>query len=118
MLAAEGSPERRVADACVDFPEYVSGTTTEDAALLRAIPGAVAKRGAEACYALALPDGRAVALKIDDGHPRARPVVMAEALRRMGVDRDPGVDADALNATGSVPVYGGGEPVGHLRPTL
>ena len=118
VLAGEGSPERRVADACIDFPEYVSGTTRDDAALLRAIPGAVAKEGAEACFALALPDGRAVALKIDDGHPRARPVVMVEALRRMGVDREPGVDSDALNATGSVLVYGGGEPVGPLRPTL
>ena len=53
------------------------------AALLTAIPGAVAKAGAEACYAVALPDGRAVALKIDDGAYRARPTVMAAALRRL-----------------------------------
>lgn len=118
VLAGSGSPERRVADAFVSYPEYVSGTNRDEAALLRAVRGAIAKGGAEASYALALPDGRAVALKIDDGHPRARPVVMAAALRRMGVDHEPGVDADALRATGVVPVYGGGQPVGVLRPTV
>ncbi len=118
MIGGAGSPERRVTDAFVGYPEYASGTNRDEAALLRAIPGAIAKGGAEASYALALPDGRAVALKIDDGHSRARPVVMAAALRRMGVDREAGVDADALNATGFVPVYGGGEPVGELRPTF
>ncbi len=118
VLAGAGSAERRVADAFVGFPEYASGTSRDEAALLRAIPGAVAKAGAESSYALALPDGRAVALKVDDGHPRARPVAMAAALRRMGVDHEPGVDAEALNATGTVPVYGGGEPVGELRPTF
>lgn len=118
VLAGEGSAERRLADAFVGFPEYTSGTYRDEAALLRAIPGAVAKGGAEAVYALALPDGRAVALKIDDGSSRAHPVVMAAALRRLGVDQQPGVDADALNATGSVPVCGGGQRVGELRSTL
>lgn len=118
VIGGAGSPERRVTDAFVGYPEYASGTNRDEAALLRAIPGAIAKGGAEASYALALPDGRAVALKIEDGHPRARPVVMAAALRRMGVDREAGMDADALNATGIVPVYGGGEPVGELRPTF
>ena len=118
VLAGVGSPERRVADAFVGYPEYASGTSRDEAALLRAVPGAVAKGGAEASYALALPDGRAVALKIDDGHSRARPVVMAAALRRMGVDREAGVDTEALNGTGFVPVYGGGQPVGELRPTF
>ena len=79
--------------------------------MLRAVPGAIAKAGAEACYALALPDGRAVALKIDDGHQRARPPVMAAVLGRLGVD-DP-----AVLATGVAPVLGGGRPVGELRPT-
>ena len=51
-----------------------------------AIPGAIGKAGAESCYAVALPDGRAFALKTDDGAPRVRPVLMAAALRRSGVD--------------------------------
>ena len=40
---------------------------------------------------------------------------MAEALRRSGVPAEPGVDADALDDTGLVPVLGAGEPVGEIR---
>jgi L-asparaginase II len=118
VLAEVGTPERRVGDAIAAHPTYTSGTRRDEAALLAAVPGAVGKAGAEACYALALPDGRAIALKIDDGYPRARPVVMAEALRRLGVDALPGVDVDAVNATGVFALYGGGEPVGRLRPVF
>ncbi len=102
----------RVAEAIRSFPQYVSGTRRDEAALLRAIPGAIAKAGAESCYALALPDGRAIALKIDDGSSRARPVVMAAALRRLDVDAMTGVDADAVAATGVTLVLGGGYPSG------
>ena len=75
----------------------------------------IAKDGAEAVFAAALADGRAVALKIADGGQRARPVVMAEALRRDGVPTDAGVDAAGLDDTGRVPVLGAGEPVGEIR---
>jgi L-asparaginase II len=112
VLADAGTPERRVAEAIIAHPAYASGTHRDEAALLAAIPGAIGKAGAEACYAVALPDGRAIALKIDDGYPRARPVVMAEALRRLGIDND------AVNATGEVLLYGGGQPVGELRPVF
>jgi L-asparaginase II len=113
-LAADG-PEHRVAEAIRTHPQNVSGTTRDELRLLRAIPGAIGKAGAEACYAVALPDGRAYALKVDDGGARARPVVMAEALRRDGVPTDAGVDAAALDDTGRVPVLGAGEPVGEIR---
>ncbi|MFC6286319.1 asparaginase [Nocardioides sp. GCM10027113] len=106
---------KRVADAIRAFPAYVSGSTRDEAALLKAIPGAIGKAGAESCYAVALPDGRAFALKTDDGAPRVRPVLMAEALRRSGVDTEPGVDTDAVRRTGYVPLLGGGEPVGEIR---
>ncbi|QIG44667.1 asparaginase [Nocardioides anomalus] len=113
-VATEG-PEQRIADAIRSHPEYVSGTTRDERRLLTAVPGAIGKAGAEACYAVALPDGRAYALKIDDGGARARPVVMAEALRRDGVPTEAGVDAAALTDTGHVPVLGAGEPVGEVR---
>ena len=55
-------------------------------ALIAGVPGLIAKDGAEGVYAAALPDGRAVALKIEDGAQRARPPVMVAALRALGVD--------------------------------
>jgi len=116
-LAAEG-PERRVADAIRRHPEFVSGTTRDERALLSAMPGAIAKAGAEACYAVALADGRAFALKADDGSPRVRPVLMAAALRRSGVDTAPGVDTAAVRATGRLDLLGGGVPVGEIRATF
>ena len=115
IRGAAGSHERRIATAFAQHPEFASGSTRDEARLLRAIPGAMGKAGAEACYALALPDSRAVALKIEDGSPRARPVVMAAALRRMGVDQEPGVDGEVVRATGESLLLGGGLPVGELR---
>ena len=67
---------------------------------------------------MALPDGRAFALKTDDGGQRARPVVMAAALRRSGVDVEPGVDTEAVRATGVHTLLGGGEPVGEVRAVI
>jgi L-asparaginase II len=107
--------ERRVADAIRRHPAYVSGTRRDERVLLEAVPGAVAKAGAEGCYALALPDGRAAALKIDDGAVRARPVVMAALLRRLGWDTGPGVDTDAVRRTGRAPLLGGETAVGEIR---
>ena len=105
----------RVAEAIRLHPAYVSGSTRDELALLTAIPGAIGKAGAESCYAVALPDGRSFALKTDDGAPRVRPVLMAEALRRSGVLEDEGVDAEAIRRTGVLELLGGGLPVGEIR---
>jgi L-asparaginase II len=118
LAVAEDGPERRVADAIRSHPAYVSGTNRDERALLTAVPGAIGKAGAEACYAVALRDGRAFALKADDGHPRVRPVLMAAALRRSKVDTEPGVDTDAVRATGQVDLLGGGVPVGEIRAMI
>ena len=112
--AADGAAAR-VAAAMRAHPEYVSGTTRDEVALHRAVPGLIGKLGAEAVYAVALPDGRAWALKSDDGGDRARPVVMAAALLRDGVADLDGVDASALRATGDSPILGGGRRVGEIR---
>ena len=56
-----------------------------------------------------LPDGRAVALKIEDGGQRARPPVMAAALARLGVG------APVLAEMSSTPLLGGGARVGDVR---
>ena len=115
LAVAEEGPERLVADAIRQHPAYVSGSQRDERALLTAIPGAIGKAGAESCYAVALPDGRAFALKTDDGAARVRPALMAEALRRSGVLDEPGVDAEAVRRTGVVELLGGGAPVGEIR---
>jgi L-asparaginase II len=106
----------RVASAIRQHPAYVSGSSRDERELLTAIPGAIGKAGAESCYAVALPDGRAFALKTDDGAARVRPVLMAAALERSGVLDEADVDADAVRRTGHVALLGGGQPVGELRP--
>jgi L-asparaginase II len=118
MAAATDGPEHRVAEAIRQHPEFVSGTTRDELALHRALPGLIGKAGAESCYAVALPDGRAWALKTDDGAARVRPVLMAAALRRSGVLDEAGVDAAAVESTGQLVLLGGGKPVGEIRAVL
>lgn len=112
VRSALGTPERRVADAVRAHPKWASGTTRDEAVLMRGVPGLLAKAGAEAVYALALDDGRAVALKLEDGSQRARPAVVVAALRRLGVE------APVLEEIERIPVLGGGRPVGEIRAAL
>ncbi|MEV6292696.1 asparaginase [Streptomyces sp. NPDC051896] len=109
VLAAPGTPERRVADAMRAHPEYVAGTHRHDTWLMREMPGVLSKVGAEAVQALALPDGRALALKIEDGGVRALGPVLARALRLAGVT------APVVDRIGRTPVLGRGETVGEVR---
>jgi L-asparaginase II len=118
LALATSGPERRVAQAIRDFPEFTSGSRRDERSLLRAIPGAIGKAGAESCYAVALPDGRTVALKTEDGSARVRPVLMAAALERLGVPDQEGVDAEAVRGTGVFELLGGGRPVGLVRSTI
>ena len=118
LATAADGPEARVAAAMRAHPAYVSGSSRDELRLLRAVPGAIGKAGAESCYAVALPDGRAIATKTDDGGARARPVLMAALLERAGVLDLPGVDAEAVRETGRWPLLGGGEPVGEVRAVL
>ena len=64
------------------YPEYASGSRRDETALMKAIPGLFCKAGAESVYAVGLADGRGIAVKIDDGTPRARAVVMAATLQQ------------------------------------
>ena len=110
--APEGTPEHRVATAIRRHPEWVGGTGRDVTRLVAGVPGLIAKDGAEGVYAAALPDGRAVALKIDDGAQRARPPVMVAALRALGVD------APVLAELEEAPVFGGAAQVGSVRCVL
>ncbi|WP_328613048.1 asparaginase [Amycolatopsis sp. NBC_00355] len=107
--SASGGPEATVAEAMRANPWLVAGTGREDTELMSAVDGLVAKGGAEGVQAFSLPDGFAVALKIDDGAKRACAPLAVEALRFLGVDVS---DLGEL-AHGSV--LGGGRPVGEIR---
>jgi L-asparaginase II len=84
--AAPESPEGLVAQAIRDHPEVLGGTHRDVTRLLRAVPGLIAKDGSEAVQIAALPDGRAIGLKIADGADRARIPLTAAALVAAGVD--------------------------------
>lgn len=105
--APAGTPARRVADEMRAHPELVSGTDGDDTVLMGAVPGLLAKGGAEGVVAVAVPGVGAVAIKIEDGAMRARTPVLLSALRRLGV---PAPQLAEL-------ILGGGEPVGEVRAT-
>ena len=94
-------------------PEYVGGWHGHpNTDLMRALPGVLAKGGAEGVLAVAAPDGHAVAVKAIDGSPRATTAIALAALDAVGV---PVGGADALR---QVPVLGGGVPVGALTAVI
>ncbi|MEU6217475.1 asparaginase [Streptomyces sp. NPDC047022] len=108
--APAGTPQARVADAMREHAEMASGAGRDVAALMRAVPGMLAKDGFEGVQVAALPDGRAIAVKIADGANRARVPVAAAALVRAGID------PAALAGFEGEPLLGGGRPVGSVRP--
>lgn len=120
VLAPAGSPERRVADSMRAHPEWCSGTRRPDRALMTAVPGLLAKSGAEGVQAFALPDGRAAAFKIEDGASRPVPALAVALLRRFGAaDGGQGTDVAALDQIAAATlVFGGERVVGRVRVTL
>ncbi len=98
---------RRVAEAMREHPYLVGGNDRAATVLMQRIGGLIAKDGAEGGFAAALPDGGAVAIKIDDGASRAADVAVARALGHLGVE---------VGELTTIPVLGGGEPVGLIRP--
>ncbi|PRX95721.1 asparaginase [Allonocardiopsis opalescens] len=112
VLAAPGSLENRVVSAMRAHPEYVGGSRDPNTALMRALPGVVAKGGAEGVLVVATAQGHTVAVKAIDGQHRGNAVAALAALARLGVDVAPAAEV------ARVPVLGGGEPVGAVRPVL
>jgi L-asparaginase II len=132
MTQAEpGSAQRKVADAMRAYPDWTSGSTRPERALMAAVPGLLLKSGAEGVEGFALADGRAVAFKIEDGAARARPPLTVALLRTLGIAGGAGVagingavstgvdgagvDSAALERIAAVPVVGGDRVVGEVR---
>jgi len=111
-IAPEGVPAARVAHAMRTHPEMVGGPTRDITLLIQGVPGLFGKDGAEGVFAIAMPDGRAIALKISDGANRARPPVMKFALQQLGIDIS-NVDERAFAS----PIMGHGSVVGSVRVT-
>jgi L-asparaginase II len=107
VLAAPDTPERRVAEAMLAYPAWISGTHRDERLLMDAVPGLLIKGGAEGVAGFAFTDGRAGAVKIEDGMGRGRIPVVVAALRLLG--------AVVPDEFATVPVTGGDVVVGEVR---
>lgn len=112
MSEEPGTPARRVGDAMAAHPEMVGGSRRDVTSFMRAVPGLVAKDGAEGVYVAGLPDGTAVAIKVEDGSERGRRVALAAILVGRGCDRA------ALAEHLRLPIWGGGTVVGWVESPL
>lgn len=76
---------KRLLDACMAEPFYMSGTGRMDVSLISAAPGRIfVKTGAEGVYCGAVPElGLGIALKCDDGAGRAAETAIAAVLARL-----------------------------------
>jgi L-asparaginase II len=66
-------------------PELIGGVGQTDTELMRALPGWIAKGGAEGLLCAASPDGLGVALKSEDGIGRGHRPALASFLRQLGL---------------------------------
>ncbi len=69
--ADENTDEGKVAHAMRRYPQMVAGEGRDVTALMRAVPGLLAKDGFEGLQLVGLPNGTGVAVKISDGGDRA-----------------------------------------------
>lgn len=104
-----GSGGDAVYECMTSHPEMVGGDDRDVTHFMRHVPGLMAKDGADGVFAAALPDGRAVALKIADGANRARPTVMVAALRALDID------TSAVEPLVTEWILGHGRHVGEVR---
>ena len=92
----------RIVKVMMKYPELIGGTHDRlDTEIMKVAPGRlVSKVGAEGVYTAGIvpcaewPGGLGLALKIEDGDDhRARPTVVIEALRQLGLLRDESLEA-------------------------
>jgi L-asparaginase II len=109
--AVTGTPPARVRDAMRSHPGLIGGTGRPVSELTAAVDGLICKDGAEGVWAAALPDGRCLAVKVEDGATRALAPVVTAALQYWGVR------GAVLSRHAVAPVSGGGRTVGAVRPS-
>ena len=108
---ADDSAEAAVAAAMRENPWTLGGTGREVTRIIAGTPGIVVKDGAEGMAAAALPDGSAVAVKIEDGDLGRRAAIPAlvAGLRLAGVQ------SGVLEEPAATPVLPRGVPVSRAR---
>jgi L-asparaginase II len=114
----------RIVSAMATYPELIGGSSDRlDTEIMRAAKGRlVSKVGAEGVYTVGVlpcddrPEGLGLALKIEDGDDhRARPTVVIESLRQLGILADESLEAVSRYAF--FPVRNRrGEVVGEVSP--
>ena len=116
----------RIVRVMSSYPELIGGTSDRlDTEIMKAAPGMlISKVGAEGVYTAGIkpseawPRGLGLALKIEDGDDkRARPTVVVESLRQLGVLKDESLEAVARYAF--FPVQNSrGDVVGEIRASF
>ncbi|MDO8362128.1 MAG: asparaginase, partial [Actinomycetota bacterium] len=107
-----GAAGDEVYAAMTNHPQMVGGADRDVTHFMRHVPGLMAKDGADGVFAAALPDGRAIALKVADGGDRARPPVMVAAMAAVGID------VTAVAPLVEERIMGHGRQVGTVRALL
>lgn len=92
-------------EAMRTHPVMAGGVGRDVTQVMQSVPGLVAKDGADGVWVAALEDGRAIAVKIDDGNPVARIIVVLALLESLGITTKMDVGR----------VMGGGRTVGHVQ---
>jgi L-asparaginase II len=92
----------RVAAAMRARPELVGGDGLADTDLMRALPGWIAKRGAEGLLCASSPEGLGVALKTADGNGRALPPALAAFAGRLGIGLEDSSEVRLANTHGEL----------------
>jgi len=116
----------RIVSAMVSYPELIGGTSDRlDTEMMRATKGKlVSKVGAEGVYTAGIlpcehwPNGLGLAIKIEDGNDhRARPTVVIESLRQLGLLK--AHTLQAISSYASFPVRTRrGDVVGKVSPSF
>ena len=110
-----GAVERAdVAVAAMRSAPYLVGGRDRVCTAVMEVADVIVKVGAEGLVCAGLRgEGLGVAIKIEDGNPRALDPAILHALRLLGVTDDPSLERFARP-----PVLGGGRPVGNLLPVF
>jgi L-asparaginase II len=99
----ESAPEgKRIAAAMRAHPELIRGPRATDTLLMQALPGAIAKGGAEGLMCGVLADGTGFALKSVDGNQRPLRAALATFLGPLGAELPDFVSTPVANSRDEV----------------